>query len=122
MNTEYEYIEWIDLSNGLKQKRVGIRIGEYLVVCYTSKQDKTYRIFNTITGRPLIKTRFIKLEDAVALARKISDTVGEYFYMNIDYPQLDMVEVSRWSTNGGVELSNLVTRLKDHDKIERMSV
>lgn len=118
--TEYEYIEWYDLSNGLKQKRVGIKIGEYLTVCYTSRHDKTYRIFNTITGKPVIRTKFVHLEDAVELAQKISDTVGEYFYMNIDYPQLDMVEVSRWSTDGGVELCDMVNKVKSQDRLERM--
>lgn len=120
MNDNYDYIEFKDASNGLVHKRVGIKCGDYLVVSYTSEYDKTFRIFNVLTGKPVIKTRFVNREEAVSLANKISDTVGEFFYMNKDYPMLDMISVSKWSTKGGLELDDLVEKIRVFDVLERM--
>lgn len=97
--------ELIDFGSKITNKRVEMRgyafAKSYLAV---SGSDQDYRIYNTISGEPLLRGRFLKRSTALKLAGILEEKYQDWFEIWDSYPQADIISWCKYSVDGGAEI------------------
>ena len=68
----------------------------------------TYRIYNTISGEPLIRGRFETLELALRLAKVIEKMLWDFFDIWKAYPQANLISWCKYTVKDGARLFEMV--------------
>ena len=111
--TIQETVPFVDkCSSNVAIKKRGLPIGEYLIISYPATDVVKYQIFNKITGKPLIPTIFVDAYDVRNTAEWFDKTYGDYFPIWEEYPEADIFKMSQWSVKNGLNLFDLIERLK----------
>ncbi len=87
----------------------------YLAV---SGSDQDYRIYNTISGEPIIRGRFLKLSTALKLAKILEERYQDWFEIWDSYPKANIISWCKYSVDGGPVVFEFIELL---DKLETIS-
>lgn len=104
--------------NGMTIKRHGYAVGDCLVVSWAStfERDK-FKIFNSISGRPIIPNKFSSQDDAKEVARFLDECYKQYWEIAEIYPDLDIIAIARWSVKHGIRIHLALSSLQGADTI-----
>src|SRR5512139_1440053 len=110
--------ELIDFGSKITNKRIEMRgysfAKAYLAV---SGSDQDYRIYNTISGEPIIRGRFLKLSTALKLAGILGERYQDWFEIWDSYPQADIISWCKYSVEQGAEIFEMMQILDKMDNI-----
>ena len=81
-----------------------------------------YRIYNTISGEPILRGRFETLELALSLAQWIEKELWDYFEIWQSYPQADIISWCKYTATNGARLFETIFGLKNLDIITENDV
>ena len=87
----------------------------YLAV---SGSGHSYRIYNTLSGEPIIRGRFLELKEALKFAQILETMYLDWFEIWEAYPKADLISWCKYSVDDGAKMFELVTLL---DKLETIS-
>ncbi len=125
MNTDAELInkyiqvEFIQKLGGVKLKRRGLKVGEWLVVAFpSSKEPNQYKIFKLHNGEPVIDAIFLRLKDALKMAELVDKTYKEQMPIWKNYPDADIIGLAQWTVKNGVSLYNIAQEMAKQNKID----
>lgn len=125
MNTDAELInkyiqvEFIQKLGGVKLKRRGLKVGEWLVVAFPSpKEPDQYKIFKLHNGEPIIDAIFLRLKDALKMAELVDKTYKEQMPIWKNYPDADIIGLAQWTVKNGVSLYNIAQEMAQQNKID----
>ena len=117
--TKYVQVEFIQKLGGVKLKRRGLKIGEWLVVAFpSSKEPDQYKIFKLHNGEPVIDAIFLRLRDALKMAELIDKTYKEQMPIWKNYPDADIIGLAQWTVKNGVSLYNIAQEMARQNKID----
>ena len=96
----YEVVRFADKTTNSTTRKIGYRVGEFLVVGYADSRRENWRIYRLQDGLKCIQTTFATSDDAIQCAEWIDKTYrnehGEsYFFIWSEYPH---AELFRWTS------------------------
>ena len=113
---EYELIWFRSKQTNQAIQMCGYSLARnYLAV---SGSDHSYRIYNTLSGEPLIRGRFLELNEALKFAKMLENMYLDYFEYWDSYPQADLISLFKYTVDDGAKMFELVCLL---DKLETIS-
>ncbi len=116
---KYVQVEFIQKLGGVKLKRRGLKVGEWLVVAFpSSKEPDQYKIFKLHNGEPVIDVIFLRLKDALKMAELIDKTYKEQMPIWKNYPDADIIGLAQWTVKNGVSLYNIAQEIAQQNKID----
>lgn len=69
------------------------------------------RIYNTISGRPIIRGKFANMKSALKVAKWIEKLLWNYFDIWSSYPEANLVSWCKYTVEGGATLFETVEML-----------
>lgn len=118
VNVEGKEYELIDFKSKMTNQTVTMTgyafAKSYLSV---SGSDQDYRVYNTISGEPLLRGRFLKLSTALKLAGILEDKYQDWFEIWDSYPQADIISWCKYSVDEGAEIFETIQLLDKLDVI-----
>lgn len=116
---KYIQVEFIQKLGGVKLKRRGLKVGEWLVVAFpSSKEPNQYKIFKLHNGEPVIDAIFLRLKDALKMAELVDKTYKEQMPIWKDYPDADIIGLAQWTVKNGVSLYNIAQEMAQQNKVD----
>lgn len=121
---KYVQVDFIQRLGGIKLKRRGLRVGEWLVVAFPVPKDEKrkepdeYRIFKLHNGEPVVNVTLLRLKDALGMAELINKTYKEQMPIWKNYPDADIIGLAQWTVKNGVSLYNIAQEMAKQDKID----
>jgi len=116
---KYVQVDFIQRLGGIKLKRRGLKVGEWLVVAFPSpKEPDQYKIFKLHNGEPVVDITLIRLKDALGMAELINKTYKEQMPIWKNYPDADIIGLAQWTVKNGVSLYNIAQEMAKQDKID----
>ena len=107
-NREYETITF---SKKLTNRPEKIDIAISLARGFLAIADK-YRIYNTISGEPILRGLFTEQDTALKIAEWIEKELWDYFDIWITYPQADIISWCKYTVINGATLFETIENLK----------
>lgn len=95
-------VEIVSFSAKLTNKSISMR-GISLAQGYLAIADN-YRIYNTISGEPLLRCKFVSFDDCYIFAQRIEKMYWDYFDIWKAYPKADIISWCKYSVNDGAVL------------------
>ena len=92
------------------------RVGSYLFIL---KFKAGYRVCKS-NKTALIKCHFSTLDHAIEFAEWLIDTYGEYFCIWDDYPDVDIMNMAKWTINDGLNLYETLQLVNEIPKINSL--
>jgi hypothetical protein len=97
---------------GVRNKKVGMQVGNYLAISYIGSDHQDLGIFSLITGKLFIKARFQSMEHAQAVAEMLDKKYGEFMPILQDYPDADIIRLARWSVPDGLKIDKKIKEME----------
>lgn len=111
---ELEWINFYDQRTNIKEKLYGARVDRHLVVtAYRSK----WRIFQVYGGLPIFNAWIATIEDAVQIAKFISEKYGEFLSIWEVWTDVDVLAIARLSIPDGEAIYQALQELDDQNKL-----
>ena len=111
--------ELIDFGAKITNKRIEMRgysfARNYLAV---AGSDKEYRIYNTISGEPIIRCRFLQRSTAFKLAKILEKRYLDWFEIWDSYPLANIFSLCKYTVDDGATIFEMLELL---DKMETVS-
>lgn len=102
----------------LKTTARGVKIGKYMAIADNTRGGRWYKIFNLISGRPVIDVRFKSQTDATEVAKWLDNLFGEYFPLWENYPDADVFSLAKWSVSSGLQVYETLQGLPEISTLE----
>ena len=116
---KYVIVDFIQKIGGIKLKRRGAKVGEWLVVAFPSpKEPDQYKIFKLHNGEPVINAVLVRLKDALGLAELLNKTYKEYMLIWKEYPDADIIGLARWTDKNSIALYKIAQDMAKQNKID----
>jgi len=116
---KYVQVEFIQKVGGVKLKRRGLRVGEWLVVAFPSpKEPDQYKIFKLHNGEPVVDVVLLRLKDALGMAELLDKTYKEYMPIWKAYPDADIIGLARWSDKNSLSLYEIAQEMAKQSKVD----
>lgn len=103
-----ELVWFVDKSTNKPLSRVGIRIGNDLIISKTEGGHKIYRL----DGRLFLPFRIVRLDDAKKVASWLEKVYNEYIPILYEYPALDLFSLTKYTVRNGVRIFLMIEELK----------
>ena len=81
-----------------------------------------FRIYNGKSGKPILKSRFTKVGDAIRFAEWINDTYNDYLVIWEHYPTANVIRWCRYTVKGGFILDRMIEILEEKEEISDLDV
>lgn len=107
--------ELIDFSVKLTNQKIAYRAIS-LAKGYLAIADN--RIYNTLTGKPLLRSRFETFEMCLDFALQIEKTYQDYFEIWEACPEADLLLWCRYTVPGGLQLFEIKELIEEFDVID----
>jgi hypothetical protein len=119
-NKEYELI-WFKskLTNQTVQMCGYAFARNYLAV---SGSDHNYRIYNTLSGEPIIRGRFLELKEVLKFAQILETMYQNWFDIWEAYPKADLISWCKYSVDDGAKMFEMVEILDELETISHNDV
>jgi len=108
--------ETISFSKKLTNTSVKIGVAISLARGFLALGDR-YRIYNTISGEPILRGLFVDQDTALKMAEWIEKELWDYFDIWLTYPQADIISWCKYTTKNGIILYEIIEDLKPLETI-----
>jgi len=93
-----------------------IGMGGYITV------GEGFRIYNGRSGKPILKSRFENISEAIQFAEWLYKAYKDYLVIWEDYPEANIIQWCRYTVVGGMELWRIMEMLGDKEKINNLDI
>jgi hypothetical protein len=104
-NKEYNVIQFSARTTNKSVTMSGVELAKG----YLSATDT--KIYNTRSGKPVVKTDFKNLDLTVRFGEWLASTYSEWFELWDSYPDADLISWCKYSVPGGARLFEMVELL-----------
>ena len=92
---------------GISRKRVGLSVGNLIVVPDYRKNNGIYFIYSQVSLSKFFKVRISGKDFAIKIAKFLDNLYGEYLLLSHEIPDADVIALARYSVPGGLIIENI---------------
>jgi hypothetical protein len=115
--------EIISFNTRITNKAVSVRgLGLAHGFLAISGADNSYRIYNTQSGEPLLRCRFLDFKEALQFARWIEQVYKDFFEIWMAYPEADLISWCKYSVADGARLFETIQLLNALEIVDNQEI
>lgn len=104
-----------------KDRWLGETVEGSEVLC-VSKRDGFWQVYDVRTGRPFIKVKFVRREDALAFGKRLHGWYGEMLWIGDD-PQwkgINIPQLVQYTIPNGEEIHQMIQSMEKREFIQEL--